>query len=31
MTETVLPPDLLEGINPNNVAPLVAYLCSDEC
>lgn len=22
---------MLEGINPNNVAPLVAYLCSDDC
>ncbi|CAD8106930.1 unnamed protein product [Paramecium primaurelia] len=31
MTETILPQDMLEGINPNNVAPLVAYLCSDDC
>jgi NAD(P)-dependent dehydrogenase (short-subunit alcohol dehydrogenase family) len=31
MTETILPPPVLEKIRPEAVAPLVAYLCSDRC
>ena len=31
MTETILPPPVLERIRPDAVAPLVAYLCSDRC
>ena len=31
MTETILPPPVLEKIKPEAVAPLVAYLSSDQC
>ena len=31
LTETVLPPDLVAALRPDFVAPLVAYLVSDEC
>lgn len=31
MTETVLPPDTLEGVKPEYVVPLVAYLAHDSC
>ena len=31
MTETILPPDLLAKLQPEAVAPLVAYLASDQC
>lgn len=31
LTEDVLPPDLLEKLKPEFVAPLVVYLCSQEC
>jgi NAD(P)-dependent dehydrogenase (short-subunit alcohol dehydrogenase family) len=31
MTETILPPDLIEKLKPEFVSPLVAYLCSAEC
>jgi 3-hydroxyacyl-CoA dehydrogenase/3a,7a,12a-trihydroxy-5b-cholest-24-enoyl-CoA hydratase len=31
MTETVLPPDLLEALKPEYVSPLVAYLCHEGC
>jgi multifunctional beta-oxidation protein len=31
MTETVLPPDVLEKLSPEKVAPLVLLLTSDEC
>jgi putative sterol carrier protein len=31
LTEDVLPPDLLEKVKPEYVAPLVLYLCSEEC
>ena len=31
MTETVLPPDIVEKLKPQYVSPLVAYLCSEEC
>eukprot|EP01116_Phalansterium_solitarium_P021606 TRINITY_DN678_c0_g2_i1.p2 TRINITY_DN678_c0_g2~~TRINITY_DN678_c0_g2_i1.p2 ORF type:complete len:308 (-),score=146.13 TRINITY_DN678_c0_g2_i1:179-1102(-) len=31
MTETVMPPDLVEGLKPQYVAPLVGYLCHDSC
>ena len=31
MTETVLPPDLIEALKPEYVSPLVAYLCSEGC
>ncbi|MDF1562253.1 MAG: SDR family oxidoreductase [Deltaproteobacteria bacterium] len=31
MTETILPPEVLEHLDPNLVSPLVAWLCSDEC
>ncbi|MBW1880499.1 MAG: SDR family oxidoreductase, partial [Deltaproteobacteria bacterium] len=31
MTETVLPPALLEALAPEYVAPLVAYLCHESC
>jgi len=30
MTETVMPPDLVKALHPEYVAPLVAYLCSEE-
>jgi len=31
MTETVMPPALLEKLRPEAVAPLVGWLCSEEC
>jgi 3-hydroxy-3-methylglutaryl CoA synthase/NAD(P)-dependent dehydrogenase (short-subunit alcohol dehydrogenase family)/putative sterol carrier protein len=31
LTEDVMPPDLFEKSKPEFVAPLVLYLCSDEC
>ncbi|MCS6900339.1 MAG: SDR family NAD(P)-dependent oxidoreductase, partial [Polyangiaceae bacterium] len=31
MTETVLPPDLIEALKPEYVSPLVAYLCHEGC
>ncbi len=31
MTETVMPPPMLEALKPEYVSPLVAYLCSEEC
>jgi 3-hydroxyacyl-CoA dehydrogenase/3a,7a,12a-trihydroxy-5b-cholest-24-enoyl-CoA hydratase len=31
MTETVLPKEVLENIQPEYVAPLVAFLCHDSC
>jgi NAD(P)-dependent dehydrogenase (short-subunit alcohol dehydrogenase family) len=31
LTEDVLPPDLLEQLKPERVAPLVLYLCSERC
>jgi len=31
MTETVLPPELLENLKPEYVAPLVAWLCHEKC
>ncbi len=31
MTETVLPPNLIDALKPKYVAPLVAYLCHEDC
>lgn len=31
LTETVMPPQLLETLRPEAVAPLVAWLCSESC
>jgi hypothetical protein len=31
MTETVLPAEVLERLRPSHVAPLVTYLCHDNC
>ncbi|XP_049729554.1 peroxisomal multifunctional enzyme type 2 isoform X2 [Elephas maximus indicus] len=31
MTETVLPEDILEGLKPDYVAPLVLWLCHESC
>jgi len=31
LTETVLPPNLIEALKPEFVSPLVALLCSDKC
>jgi 3-hydroxy-3-methylglutaryl CoA synthase/NAD(P)-dependent dehydrogenase (short-subunit alcohol dehydrogenase family)/putative sterol carrier protein len=31
MTEDIMPPDLVEKVKPEFVAPLVLYLCSDAC
>lgn len=31
LTEDVMPPDLFEKLKPEFVAPLVLYLCSDQC
>lgn len=31
MTEGILPPDVFEKLKPELVAPLVLYLCSEEC
>jgi NAD(P)-dependent dehydrogenase (short-subunit alcohol dehydrogenase family) len=31
MTEDLLPPEALEKLKPEYVAPVVAYLCSEEC
>ena len=31
LTEDVLPPDLIEKLKPEFVAPFVLYLCSEQC
>jgi len=31
MTETVMPPDLIEALKPDYVAPVVSYLCHESC
>lgn len=31
MTETVMPKEILEALDPNYVAPFTAYLCSEAC
>ncbi|MGB1275281.1 MAG: SDR family NAD(P)-dependent oxidoreductase, partial [Nannocystaceae bacterium] len=31
MTETILPPNLIEALKPEYVSPLVAYLCHESC
>lgn len=31
MTATVMPPDVVEALKPDYVAPFVAYLCHDSC
>jgi len=31
MTETVLPPDLLQALKPEYITPLVLYLCHESC
>ena len=31
LTETVLPPDLIDALRPEYVSPLVAWLCHEEC
>ncbi len=31
LTATILPPDLVEALKPEYVAPLVAYLCHESC
>jgi NAD(P)-dependent dehydrogenase (short-subunit alcohol dehydrogenase family) len=31
MTKNVMPPQLFEKLKPDFIAPLVAYLCSDQC
>ncbi len=31
MTETILPPELLEALRPEYVSPLVAFLCHESC
>ena len=31
LTETVLPPDLIDALSPEYVSPLVAWLCHEEC
>ncbi|MBI9082457.1 MAG: SDR family NAD(P)-dependent oxidoreductase [Desulfobacterales bacterium] len=31
LTEDILPPDLLDKMKPEFVAPMVVYMCSDEC
>ena len=31
MTETVMPPEIVEALKPEYVAPLVLYLCHDSC
>jgi (3R)-3-hydroxyacyl-CoA dehydrogenase / 3a,7a,12a-trihydroxy-5b-cholest-24-enoyl-CoA hydratase / enoyl-CoA hydratase 2 len=31
MTETVMPPELVEALKPEFVSPLVAYLCHESC
>jgi len=31
LTETVLPPNLIEALRPEYVSPLVAYLCHESC
>ncbi|XP_023692504.1 peroxisomal multifunctional enzyme type 2 [Paramormyrops kingsleyae] len=31
LTQTVMPPDLLEALKPEYVAPLVLWLCHDQC
>jgi NAD(P)-dependent dehydrogenase (short-subunit alcohol dehydrogenase family) len=31
MTETVMPPDMVEALKPEYVAPMVGYLCHENC
>jgi 3-hydroxyacyl-CoA dehydrogenase/3a,7a,12a-trihydroxy-5b-cholest-24-enoyl-CoA hydratase len=31
LTETVMPPNMIEALKPEFVSPLVAFLCSEEC
>lgn len=31
MTQDILPPEVLEKLTPEFVAPVVAYLCTEEC
>ena len=31
LTATVMPPDVIENLKPEFVAPMVAWMCSDEC
>jgi len=31
MTETVMPPEMVEALKPEYIAPLVAYLCHESC
>lgn len=31
MTENLLPPEILRNLKPENVVPIVLYLCSDQC
>ncbi|MES3039680.1 MAG: SDR family NAD(P)-dependent oxidoreductase [Pseudomonadota bacterium] len=31
LTETVMPPELLANLKPENVSPLVAWLCHEDC
>ncbi|MCH7959314.1 MAG: SDR family NAD(P)-dependent oxidoreductase [Candidatus Hydrogenedentes bacterium] len=31
LTETVLPPDMVDALKPEYVSPLVAWLCHDDC
>ncbi len=31
MTEDIMPPQMLDKLQPENVSPLVAYLCSETC
>ncbi|MCG8672510.1 MAG: SDR family NAD(P)-dependent oxidoreductase [Pseudomonadales bacterium] len=31
LTETILPPDILANLKPENVSPLVAWLCHEDC
>lgn len=31
MTQDIMPPEVLEKLTPEFVAPVVAYLCTEEC
>lgn len=31
LTETILPPEILKNLKPENVSPLVAWLCHEDC
>lgn len=31
MTETVMPPDMVQALKPEYVAPMVGYLCHENC